>query len=111
MRAFTRYMLKRRSYVRRQTYLTVLSQLHIAIELGEDDFDTILVRMRNLIPFRNKPPRRRTYKKRLTIRWHLYEREIEKRYPVTNGVDAHWWHDTGMELLPRYGAEMLGEDF
>jgi hypothetical protein len=38
--------------------------------------------------------------------------QLAKMRPVDmTPPDAQWWHNTGMEWLPRYGEEMLGEDF
>lgn len=34
------------------------------------------------------------------------------RYPVKETEpDKQWWYFTGMEWVPRYGEEMLGDDF
>jgi len=35
----------------------------------------------------------------------------KKNEPDMSPPDKTWWHWTGVEWIPRYGAEMLGKDF
>lgn len=37
---------------------------------------------------------------------------LAERYPVSDAKpDPFWWHHTGQEWLPRWGEEMLGDEF
>lgn len=39
------------------------------------------------------------------------ERLAEREKVDTSPPDKTWWHHTGMEWVPRYGEEMLGDEF
>lgn len=104
--------------------------LEDAIANGEDNFDPMAIRKANLVPgtpeARAKANAariekwRRVRKARLSSeanqRWAQAMVAVERHHEVINPVDTSepdkfWWHTTGMEVLPRWGAEMLGDEF
>lgn len=118
------HRLGRQDGMRLSTVEKLLRVLEGARKLGEDGYDFLERRTANLIAGRRAHVERMRQQQREELvksretkngAWGLYLESIAKRsdeaYQAIPSPDPAWWVWTGMEWLPRYGDEMLGDDF